>query len=263
LANKLSVLTALLNYFEISKETFAQAFGSAVGGFIGVVLFFGIRFLIELLRSRPRLVRTYACVTNLNNGGAMEMSGEFQHHRGNIVDDRDALKKLGASNPVWEWSRNPTKAGTGEYIFYGPYSMDPTEPGLYEATFKIRGIGFQKPKEISKDWDILLLDVLRTNKATGVVPAQEAAKVVQYQYQEVIARQTIRVSNLTRSGWKNYTLRFYSDGKGLWEYRSAAFDGIGQGTGSVDLLKNCGTEVRIYFDTVSIKQISKLALPWG
>jgi hypothetical protein len=86
--------------------------------------------------------------------------------------------------------------------------------------------------------------------------------VVQYRLNEFFARQNVRVSDLTRSGWRDYALRFYSDGKGEWEYRCSAFDGVFPNV-KADLIKNCGTGVRIFFDKVSVKQLKKFNLPWG
>ncbi len=134
--------------------------------------------------------------------------------------------------------------------------MDPTEPGLYAVSFRIRGYGFQKPQEISKNWDILMLDVFRTRTETGLAP--DGKSVVKYPVQEFVARRTIRVSELTRDGWRNYELKFYSDENGLWEYRCAAFDG----TQFPDLIQNCGS-VKIFFDRVQVIKLRNANVPWG
>lgn len=254
------MVTALLNHFGISPETFAQAFGAAFGGFLGVILFFGARLIVEYIRSRPKTVKVYRCVTQLNRGKPPEMKGELEHHRGKLLSDPGELKKLGVKHEVWEWSRDATKQDAGDCLFFGPYSMDSTELGLYEAVFRIRGSGFQKPKEISSDWDILSLDVLRTRLETGL--SSDGKTVVQYRLNEFFARQNVRVSDLTRSGWRDYALRFYSDGKGEWEYRCSAFDGVFPNV-KADLIQNCGTGVRIFFDKVTVKQLKKFNLPWG
>ncbi len=254
------MLATFLNYFGISSESSAQAFGAAIGGFFGVILFFLARLIVEYFRSRPKKVKTYRCVTRLNRGDPSEMKGELEHHRGKVLSDWKELKKLRVKHEVWEWSREATKAGKGECLFFGPYSMDSTEPGLYAAVFRIRGHGFQKPKEIEDNWDLLVLDVLRTRTETGL--SADGKTLVRYPLQEEFARQTIRVKDLTRSGWRDYELRFYSDGKGTWEYRCWAFDGAVQG-GLNDLIKNCGTGVKIYFDEVTVKQLKKFNLPWG
>jgi hypothetical protein len=169
------------------EGTFAQAFGAAFGGFFGVILFFGARLIVEYFLTRPKTVRTYMCVTPLNRGNSPEMRGELEHHRGKVLQDQGKLKELGVDHEVWEWSREATKvAGGGDCLFFGPYSMDSTQPGLYEAVFRIRGSGFQKPKEISSDWDILSLDVLRTRQETGL--SADGKTVAHYSLNEFIAR---------------------------------------------------------------------------
>lgn len=254
------MFATFLNFFGISSESSAQAFGAAIGGFFGVILFFLARLIVEYFRSRPKKVKTYKCVTPLSRGIAPEMRGEFEHHRGKVLSDLNELKTLGVKGEVWEWSRNAIMANAGDCLFFGPYSMDSTEPGLYEAVFRIRGLGFQKPKEITNDWDILSLDVLRTRVETGLSP--DGKTVVRYPLNEFIARQNIRVKDLTKRGWRNYRLRFFSDGKGEWEYRCSAFDGAIP-NGKPDMIKNCGTGVRIFFDKVTVNQLKKFNLPWG
>lgn len=254
------LISSSLDYLGIPKVTFEEAFGAAFGGFLGVILFFGARLVVELCVTRPKTIRTYMCVTPLNRGKKPEMRGELEHHRGKVVEDRETLKKFGVDHEVWEWSRDPTETGEGDCLFFGPYSMDATEPGLYEAVFRIRGSGFQKPKEIASDWDIISLDVYRTRIETGL--SGDGKTVARYPLQEYLARQNVRVSDLTRSGWRNYTLRFYSGGQGELEYRSSAFDGVYPNI-KRDLIKNCGTSVRIFFDTVTIKRLKKFSLPWG
>ena len=158
------VINHLLRYLDslgISGESFAHAFGAAVGGFIGVVMFFGVRLILEIIRSRPRTIREYMCVTPLNRGGRTEMQGELEHHRGKVLSDRQELKKLCGSRGMGVVKGQNTRDFVRAPILW-PYSMDPTEPGLYAVSFRIRGYGFQKPQEISKNWDILMLDVFRT-----------------------------------------------------------------------------------------------------
>jgi hypothetical protein len=124
-------------HFPVSSETFSNAVGSALGGFVGVLIFFLVRLGFEAWKNRKRTVREYPCVTALNRGSATEQKGEFQHHRGNLVADAATLKELGVSRDIWEWSSIATAAGNGTSIFFGPYSMDAAEPGIYTATFRI------------------------------------------------------------------------------------------------------------------------------
>jgi hypothetical protein len=63
-------ITALLN-----DQTFLNALGAAVGGFLGVVVFFLVRLGIEKLRARPKLLRNYSCAHD-QNVGVMRMNTE-------------------------------------------------------------------------------------------------------------------------------------------------------------------------------------------
>ena len=140
--------------------------------------------------------------------------------------------------------------GTGDAVIYGPYSTDFPEPGLYSATFVLRGIGFTKPAEIIDDLILLEVDVFKT------IPSQSfPAPGVQHK----VMRRFIRVSQLAEGGWKKFHLRFYSDGRGLWEYRVFAYDGLDN---KPDNIVTFGSQIRILFDKIIIRKINKFSLPW-
>ncbi len=61
---------------------FWNAFGSALGGFVGVLIFFGIRLLIAWRRNRPIHLKDYLCGNNLNTGTKNETEGEMMHSYG-------------------------------------------------------------------------------------------------------------------------------------------------------------------------------------
>lgn len=226
-----------------SCEIFYSAFGAAIGGFIGVIIFYLVRLFIEWRQTRPSVVRIYLCGNDLNQGQDPESDGELKHNHGKRISNENDYRKLGVKNPIWEWTRTPA-GGSGASVIYGPYSTDFAEPGLYSAIFSIRGIGLTKPTEIIKDLPLLELDVLKTIWSEGV--------------QNKVARKFIRISDLAPGGWRDFELRFYSDGQGLWEYRVLAYDGL---DGKPDHIANLGTEVRILFDKITIRNIKKFQLP--
>jgi hypothetical protein len=241
----------------LNNQFFWNAAGSALGGFVGVVVFFLVRLIIEKNRSRPTLVRTYQCASDINKGQAVEIEGELKHHHGKRVDNREELEKLGVSNPVWEWTRdragdNPLPKGAS--IFYGPYATDLTDPGLYLIIFKIRGVGFTKPKEVTNNANLLRLDVNCILPEIVGLP-QGVANVPKH---EDAARLFVRVSDLAEDGWREFKLQVWSNGRGVWEYRAWAFDGSGFSPDNFDKLDK---GVRIFFDTVIITKISKFNLP--
>lgn len=236
----------------LKDTTFLSAVGAAVGGFIGVVLFFIIRIGVELCRLKSKEVHSYKCGNELNQGQQNEVDGELLHHHGRRVADKSEYESLDAKNPLWEWSRNAVGRGAGASLIYGPYTTDPSEPGLYKAIFKIKGIGFSKPKEIINDLILLKLDVNKTIPGYAVTNSQ--LSIIPQQYE--IGRHFIRVSDLAKGGWHSYEVPFYSDGQGIWEYRIYAHDS------HPDNIGQFGSNVRILFDTITIKKIRKFQLPW-
>lgn len=237
-----------------TNQVFLNAGGAAFGGFVGVLVFFLFRLLYEIIRCRPKIIRIYKCTSDTNQGQENEVEGELKHHRGKRVDNDRELAALGVKDAVWEWTRDRAGDKKGDSIFYGPYSTDFTEPGLYSISFRIRGKSFTKPTEITEDVNVLELDVnCITPQLVGV---QQAVASVSNHLK--VARRFVRVSELAESGWHDFELRIWSDGRGIWEYRAFAFDGESLKS---DNLKRFGADVRIFFDKVVIKKLDKIKSP--
>jgi hypothetical protein len=229
--------------------------GSAIGGFIGVILFFLIRYLIEIIRSRPVVIRVYLCGNLLNKGDKTEVDGEIKHHHGKLILEKSEYRELDVNNPIWEWTRDSAGVGTGSTVIYGPYSTDFPEPGSYSAEFRIRGIGFSKPSEIKNNLILLELDVNRT--LPQYTTSEKNLMIIPSQYK--IARRFVCVSELAKGGWQDFKVPFHSDCQGLWEYRIFAYDGLYD---KPDNIGRFGKDVRILFDSITIKKENKLSLPW-
>jgi hypothetical protein len=243
--------------FLLDNQVFWNAAGAAVGGFLGVVILFLVKWGIEVARSKPKVVKIYQCASSINRGQKTEVEGELKHHHGKRVEIKEELEKIDAKNPVWQWTRDRTGDNSfakGGSIFYGPYATDLTDQGLYSIIFRIRGVGFTKPKEITNDVNLLKLDV--NCILPQIVGVQQGVAGVQKH--EDAGRRFVRVSELAQGGWQDFELRVWSNGRGIWEYRAWAFDGSGLDPDSfADLDKN----VKIFFETVTIKKIQKVNLP--
>ncbi|HEX5220876.1 MAG TPA: hypothetical protein VFZ59_15005 [Verrucomicrobiae bacterium] len=230
-----------------SSNLFWNAVGSAVGGFLGVIVFFIVRRCYHHKMTTPELVRTYLCASKVNTGQEKESRGELQHHSGRAITDSREYEKLNAGRAIWQWSRDKSGDKKGNSVFYGPYSTDMIPPGLYSITFRILGKGFPKEEDLRKDVNILEIDavcglphIVTTNQGIGILETQPK-----------MARRFIRVSELAKEGWQDYELRVWSDGRGVWEYRAFAFDGAG----GEDNLKDFGSNAEIYFESVTIYRL--------
>jgi len=236
--------------------SFEASLGSAVGGFLGVTLFFLVRLWIEVRRSSPEEIQTYICGNAQNKGQEDECEGELMHHHGKRLSDKNEYIELGASNPLWEWTRDTCgRKPTGASVIYGPYSTDFSEPGMYSATFFIRGIGFSKPDEIIDD--LILLEVDVSKMMPQYSTDQGKLEIIGAQYK--MARQFIRAKHLAKGGWLEFELSFWSDAQGVWEYRIVAYDGLDN---KPDNIGKYGANVRILFDKVVVRKINKFKLPW-
>ncbi|MDY7036658.1 MAG: hypothetical protein SV375_10925, partial [Thermodesulfobacteriota bacterium] len=238
-----------------SNVVFFTALGAALGGFLGASIWFFVRFLIERWRPKKDLIKTYLCASNINVGDNNEVDGELKHHHGKRVDDQFELQRIEVSNPLWEWSREPAGVGSGGSVIYGPYSTDFTESGKYSVTFRIRGMGFTQPKDITRDVPILLLDVNRSIER--YVPVD--GKIINLQAQNRFAVRYVRASELATGEWKDFELVFNCDGPGIWEYRVHAYDGVSLKPESINQF---GASVRIFFDKVTISKVKKINIPW-
>jgi hypothetical protein len=234
---------------------FISAIGSAVGGFLGTILWFKFRLDIAKKENKEELIKIYLCANDQNQGQPSESYGELLHHHGKRVTDPNDLKQFDSKYPLWEWSRQ--EVGTlprGTSTIYGPYTTDYDEPGLYSVVFKIRAIGLAKPKEIINDFILMELDINSTNSKLKSL----GATISSIPKQKRVAIKYVRISDLAKGGWQELKLKFYSDGQGIWEYRVLPYDGI---AAQPDNLKSIESNVRIVFDNISIYRIKKLTLP--
>jgi len=240
-------------------ELIWSGLGSAVGGFLGVIVFFICRLLFEKKQATPLLIREYLCANDQNDGSQDEEEGELMRHHGRRLSEKKDYEALGASHPIWEWNRDEKGRGPvpQEYasVIYGPYSTDFSEPGTYQATFKIRAVGLPRPADLRKDRILLTLDVNQTIKQ--YVPLPDGAR--DDRVQRRIAVHYVRAKKLAEEGWQSITIPFYSDGSGVWEYRIIAKDGKGD---KPDNILELGPNVRLFFDSVKIEQVRKFQLPW-
>ena len=178
------------------------------------------------------------------------------HHHGRRVVDAAELRQVDSDHPLWEWSQD--SVGTlpsGDSTIYGPYTTDFEEPGLYSVSFRIKAIGLSKPREIIDDFILLELDVSSTT--VKYTPMQTG--VTAFGALRKVARRFIRISDLAIGGWLRFDLKFYSDGEGNWEYRILGYDGLG---GRADNIGRLGTNVRLLFDSIAIRRLKRLRLPW-
>jgi hypothetical protein len=248
-------------------EVLVGAIGSGIGGFVGVILFFTARVIWAKIFARTKVLRRYFCVTSTNSGGLDEIKGELEHRRGQATTGSDAQRRWRVGHDIWTISNTPPKPAKMGCIYFGPYTMDPGDPGHYSVRYRIKGFGFQRPAEIQNDWHILELDVLRTQTIHGPISTAAGVVVGKIDTTEVIARRTVRVSDLAKRsywkfwqrGWNRFDLPFYSDGKGVWEYRCFAFDGEGD---RPDFLSKCDAGVEIGFDFAEVRSRTKYSLPW-
>lgn len=222
---------------------FTSGFGSAIGGFIGVLIFFIFRFLLEIYLKRPEPIAEYRVANEINIGQQNEEHGEILHQHGKRIDNENEYKKLGFKNPVWEWTKDKAGSYEGSYLFYGPYTTDLNEPGIYEIIFSIKGIGFGKPEEI-KNYNLFSIDVNEVYEITDSTGPTSKSNI--------IGREYIRARDLA-NGKSNFKIKVYSYGIGLWEYRSLPY---------TNNLGEFGNSVRVFFDKIIIKRIERLNLPW-
>lgn len=241
----------------LKDQTFQNAAGAAVGGFLGVIVFFLVRLRIAKLQARPKFVRSYSCAHDQNLGDANEYEGQLMHHHGRRLTDKNDLKTIGKTAPIWEWTRSPCGQGGGATVIYGPYTTDFSEPGEYEVSFSVRAIGIPKKSELNHDPIILEFDVTRTT--TRFVPASTQEGVMSFRPPITVSRHFVRASDLAQGGWIDIPVRFYAMGEGVWEYRVFAYDGVSKPLNHLSHFKDT---IRLFFEKVSISRIRKMVLPW-
>jgi len=229
--------------------------GSALGALVGTFVFWGLRLQYAKMRSKPTVLREYLCSSPQNLGDEHETPGELMHHHGKRLADNAELQKLGVSHPVWEWTPDKCGVGSGYAVIFGPYSTDFADPGGYSAVFRIRAKGITAPEEIVRDLILLELDVNQT--VSRFIP--QGPTGTKFPDQQVAARRFIRASELGTKDWQEFELNFMSDCQGLWEFRIHAYDGTGK---QPNRIGEFGANVRIFFDTVEVRKINRLQLPW-
>jgi hypothetical protein len=238
-----------------SNDIFWTSFGAALGGFLGASIWFFVRFLITKFRRDRIFIKSYSCANNINLGDNNEVDGELKHHHGKRIDNESELRRLGMKNAVWEWTRTPAGVGSGGSVIYGPYSTDFAESGKYSVIFRVRGMGFTQPQDITRDVPVLHLDVNRSIEQYMPV----GGKIENLQAQNRFAVRYVRASELASSDWKDFELVFNCDGPGVWEYRIYAYDGVSL---TPDNISQFGANVRIFFDKVAIFKINKMNISW-
>jgi len=228
---------------------------SGLGGFAGAYIF--IRIIIEfILWLIIRKINTYIIA---DKASGPEVPGKMIRRAGRSISSEDASKEYEVKHKIWVWDNDTIKEGiNGEgekssSVIYGPYSTDFSEPGFYSVSFKIRGVDFRSPSE-DNDLELIELDVDRSMYRVVVVKD----RIENGQEQNIFSRKFIRLSNLSDSGWHNYTLKFYSDAQGIWEFRIHPFDGKAKSPDNFSLIDY---PFKILFDTVTVKKHHHFKLP--
>ena len=243
-------------------STLWNAIGSGAGGFLGVIVFFGIRLFIEWYRTRPELIATYLVANDINIDSDRQSPGEILHHKGKRNGDESTLRKFGFKYPVWEWSRDRVTNG-GASVFFGPYTTDLTEPGDYEIRFYIRGVGFSSAAEIKQNYVLLEIDANEVTERTELVNVGAQVPIHDlrtFPEMRVASKKYIRVNDLVSHTNKPFVLSLTSDGYGLWEYRCIPFDGEGN---RFDNLTRFEQTTQIFFEKVEVWRKNRFNIPWA
>ena len=217
------------------------------------------RWYLEKKEAKPLLIQEYRCANEANKGQEGEELGELMHDHGHRITNEEEYKKLGAINPIWEWSRKETRPNVKlplKSIIYGPYSTDCRKPGLYHAVFRIKATGITSSEEIRNHLILLTLDV---NHIEYEYFGFEKGYKLDQVHRPVGVRY-LRADELAKDGWKEYEVPFYSNGTGVWEYRVIAKDGSGDRPDNIGEFEKTGRKVRIFLDTIQIKQVREIRL---
>ena len=68
-------------------NTILSSIGSALGGFIGVMLYFNFKLGKEEKKTKPITISEYLCASEQNQGQENEYEGELMHHHGIRISD--------------------------------------------------------------------------------------------------------------------------------------------------------------------------------
>ncbi|WP_125196197.1 hypothetical protein [Leptospira kmetyi] len=151
----------------------------------------------------------------------------------------------------------------GESIFFGPYTTDLNEPGKYEISFYLKGVGFSTAEEIKQNYLILELDVNEIIERTEIMDHGTDYKILQpatFPQMNTIGKKYIRVNDLISNKNKPFILPITSKGYGIWEYRCFPYDGTDERNDNLAVFEKT---VRIFFEKVVIKKVNKFNLPWA
>jgi hypothetical protein len=223
--------------------------GSGFGAYFGACFFWKYQRKVIAEEAKPSVFKQYSCANDQNLGDANETDGQLKHHFGTRLDDPSELKKLDAEHAVWEWNRTPCGDGKGDCLIYGPYATEFTDDGPYSAVFRIKATGLPTPEDIKKDAIMVELDVNLTEYK--LISGQEGP--LKHPDQQVRGRRFLTARELAKKDWQEFEVAFKAAPLGLWEYRVFAYDGMGQ-IPKPDNIADFGTNVRIIFDTVTIKK---------
>ena len=242
-------MTAIFRILDIEGEKHLQL----------VVFWSSFVSLKNLINYPARCLAVLLCANEANQGQQDEELGQLMHHHGKRISDVIQYKESGASHPIWEWSRTetgrPTDKRPVKSIIHGPYSTDCPKPGPYAAIFRIKATGLAKPEEMFAHLVLLTLDV---NQIT-YEPAGPCNFTRLDEVHRRVAVCCVRADALAGDGWQEFEVPFYSNATGMWEYRVIAKDGQGD---QPDNISEFGNSVRIFFDTIQIKEVRKMKLPW-
>lgn len=228
-----------------------SAFGSALGGFLGAILFFKYRERIEKRVKAPKLQREYflGMATKKKEGELVQAELGL----GSILNNNDILKSLGFKDSVFKFDYQKVLPPTvpDQYIFYGPYNEDLNQRGKYEVKFIITGTGFdEKASHEVKESVILFLDVLR-----WVVKGERNQSVP-----ETLCKRYLKYKDFINPiGKKSFSLYIYSDGYGTWEYRALLPENIQD---VAQVLSQNGAKFILYFEKIEIIYHPEISLPW-
>jgi len=261
--NTNSLTTSILLSKALQDSTFLNAFGSAIGGFVGVFIFFLIRWLLALYISRKKKVQSYTVANHANKLPASEQTvhGAIIPSCGSASTPPRDLASSMADKQVWKYtakheSQNGESDRSGN-IFYGPYSSLP-RPGHYKATFRICAEGLPDGKD---EHDYLLLELDVAQGLQSLIQRNNGPCHVSNV--QTIARHFVRISDLrpkarSTNKWVEIDIIFYSDAKGLWEFRAYAYNGKDN---RPNFIKKCGDAFAIYFDSVDVYLVPDIEIP--
>jgi hypothetical protein len=237
-----------------------EAFGSAAGGFVAVLLYFGFRYWIAARRSKPVHIRRYLVANSLNTEPNRGLAGEIWHGCGKRVNDHERLKRIKAAQSVWEFCWDELVEGkTHKPIFCGPDASDYASPGKFAAIFRLKAENIPNHQKTGYDPLILELDVAKWT--TSYVTSERTGLSDFNRKNDLVVRRFVRISELKEDEWVDFALEFYADGIGSWEYRVWPYDGTISERPNPFTSLNGESSLRIYFDSVTLESRPQMSIP--